>query len=96
MPDTFFRNEKQGRFHNIIQPNLYVRVYPDGNVLYSIRVSLTAGFLVRGFVLLQTEISVNQISKYIRLIEQHKILLSEISNLASTTTMQIDNSVDYC
>ena len=38
MPDTFFRNEKQGRFHNIIQPNLYVRVFPDGNVLYSIRV----------------------------------------------------------
>ena len=37
----------RGRFHNIIQPNLYVRVYPDGNVLYSIRVSLTAGFLVQ-------------------------------------------------
>jgi len=41
MPDTFFRNEKDGKFHNIIQPNLYVRVYPNGDVLYSIRVSLT-------------------------------------------------------
>ena len=41
MPDTFFRNEKIGRFHNILQPNLYVRVYPNGDVLYSIRVSLT-------------------------------------------------------
>ena len=41
MPDTFFRNEKVGRFHNILQPNLYVRVFPDGDVLYSIRVSLT-------------------------------------------------------
>jgi len=41
MPDTFFRNEKEGKFHDIIQPNLYVRVFPDGDVLYSIRVSLT-------------------------------------------------------
>ena len=41
MPDTFFRNEKIGRFHNILQPNLYVRVFPNGDVLYSIRVSLT-------------------------------------------------------
>ena len=40
MPDTFFRNEKQGKFHNIIQPNLYVRIYPNGDVLYSIRVSI--------------------------------------------------------
>ena len=37
MPDTFFRNEKDGKFHDIIQPNLYVRVFPDGDVLYSIR-----------------------------------------------------------
>ena len=41
MPDTFFRNEKIGRFHKILQDNLYVRVFPDGDVLYSIRVSLT-------------------------------------------------------
>ena len=38
MPDTFFRNEKVGKFHDIIQPNLYVRVFPNGDVLYSIRV----------------------------------------------------------
>lgn len=41
MPDTFFRNEKHGQFHNIIQPNLYIRVFPNGDILYSIRVSLT-------------------------------------------------------
>ena len=40
MPDTFFRNEKIARFHSILTPNLYVRVFPNGNVLYSIRVSL--------------------------------------------------------
>ena len=39
MPDTFFRNEKDAKFHDIIQPNLYVRVFPDGDVLYSIRVN---------------------------------------------------------
>ena len=37
MPDTFFRNEKIGAFHNILTPNLYIRVFPDGDVLYSIR-----------------------------------------------------------
>ena len=39
MPDTFFRNEKDAKFHDIIQPNLYVRVFPNGDVLYSIRVN---------------------------------------------------------
>ena len=37
MPDTFFQNEKTGHFHNIIVPNVYVRIFPDGKVLYSIR-----------------------------------------------------------
>ncbi|XP_050704620.1 glutamate-gated chloride channel-like [Eriocheir sinensis] len=37
MPDLFFKNEKEGHFHNIILPNLYIRIYPDGGVLYSIR-----------------------------------------------------------
>lgn len=37
MPDTFFRNEKEGRFHNILVPNVYIRIFPDGYVLYSIR-----------------------------------------------------------
>ena len=37
MPDTFFRNEKEGAFHEVILPNLYIRIYPNGDVLYSIR-----------------------------------------------------------
>ena len=37
MPDTFFRNEKIGSFHNILAPNMYVRIFPNGDVLYSIR-----------------------------------------------------------
>ena len=28
------RNEKTGRFHKILAPNLYVRVFPNGDVLY--------------------------------------------------------------
>ena len=44
MPDTFFRNEKDAEFHDIIQPNLYVRVFPDGMVLYSIRVNILLYF----------------------------------------------------
>ncbi|RXG59265.1 Glutamate-gated chloride channel [Armadillidium vulgare] len=32
VPDLFFRNEKEGEFHNILLPNTYLRIYPDGNV----------------------------------------------------------------
>ncbi|KFM60910.1 Glutamate-gated chloride channel, partial [Stegodyphus mimosarum] len=39
-PDVFFSNERSGKFHNIIMPNNFIRIYPDGNVLYSIRISL--------------------------------------------------------
>nr|WMV64442.1 glutamate-gated chloride channel subunit [Pardosa pseudoannulata] len=39
-PDLFFSNEKEGHFHNIIMPNVLLRIYPNGNVLYSIRISL--------------------------------------------------------
>ncbi|XP_058119141.1 glutamate-gated chloride channel isoform X5 [Anopheles ziemanni] len=41
MPDLFFSNEKEGHFHNIIMPNVYIRIFPYGSVLYSIRISLT-------------------------------------------------------
>ena len=41
MPDTFFCNERHGRMHNVLVPNLYVRIFADGMVLFSIRVSLT-------------------------------------------------------
>ncbi|XP_021920388.1 glutamate-gated chloride channel isoform X7 [Zootermopsis nevadensis] len=41
MPDLFFANEKEGHFHNIIMPNVYIRIHPQGSVLYSIRISLT-------------------------------------------------------
>lgn len=37
MPDLFFSNEKEGHFHNIIMPNVYIRIFPNGLVLYSIR-----------------------------------------------------------
>lgn len=37
MPDLFFSNEKEGHFHDIIMPNVYIRIFPNGSVLYSIR-----------------------------------------------------------
>ncbi|XP_065286901.1 glutamate-gated chloride channel-like [Dermacentor albipictus] len=40
LPDPFFSNEITGSFHNIMKPNVLVRIYSDGGVLYSIRVSL--------------------------------------------------------
>lgn len=41
MPDTFFQNEKDGQKHLIDKPNMMLRVYPNGSVLYSIRMTLT-------------------------------------------------------
>ncbi|CAG0898491.1 unnamed protein product [Darwinula stevensoni] len=41
MPDLFFQNEKEGHLHNIILPNVFLRISPDGGVMYSIRISLT-------------------------------------------------------
>lgn len=40
-PDLFFTNEKEGHFHNIIMANVLLRIFPNGNVLFSIRISLT-------------------------------------------------------
>lgn len=39
-PDLFFKNEKKGHLHNIIMPNVLLRIFPNGNVLFSIRISL--------------------------------------------------------
>ncbi|XP_019647074.1 PREDICTED: glycine receptor subunit alpha-3-like [Branchiostoma belcheri] len=41
VPDLFFVNEKDGRFHTITTDNRYIRIYPNGNVLYSTRLTLT-------------------------------------------------------
>ena len=40
IPDLFFKNEKEGHFHEILMPNVLLRIYPNGDVLYSIRISL--------------------------------------------------------
>ncbi|RWS30047.1 glutamate-gated chloride channel 1 protein-like protein [Leptotrombidium deliense] len=39
-PDLFFSNEKTGHTHDIIMPNMLLRIYPNGDVLFSIRISL--------------------------------------------------------
>uniref|UniRef100_A0A1I7Y3M6 Ig-like domain-containing protein n=1 Tax=Steinernema glaseri TaxID=37863 RepID=A0A1I7Y3M6_9BILA len=40
-PDTFFLNEKQAHRHTIDKPNTLFRLYKDGRVLYSVRLSMT-------------------------------------------------------
>lgn len=41
MPDLFFSNERKGHLHDIITPNVYIRIFPNGEILYSLRISLT-------------------------------------------------------
>ncbi|VDO46593.1 unnamed protein product [Haemonchus placei] len=40
-PDTFFLNEKQAHRHEIDKLNLLLRIYANGSVMYSERLSLT-------------------------------------------------------
>ncbi|VDM73308.1 unnamed protein product, partial [Strongylus vulgaris] len=41
IPDTFFLNEKQAHRHNIDKLNVMIRIYADGSILFSERISLT-------------------------------------------------------
>uniref|UniRef100_A0A8C3WK34 Gamma-aminobutyric acid receptor subunit epsilon n=1 Tax=Catagonus wagneri TaxID=51154 RepID=A0A8C3WK34_9CETA len=43
VPDTFFRNSKRTQEHSITMPNQMVRIYKDGRVLYTIRMTIDAG-----------------------------------------------------
>ena len=36
-PDTFIVNSVKGNRHDIVEPNNYLRIFPDGRVLYSER-----------------------------------------------------------
>ena len=37
IPDTFFLNIKEAKFHTVPMPNSRVAIKPDGDVLYSAR-----------------------------------------------------------
>jgi gamma-aminobutyric acid receptor subunit rho len=40
VPDVFFVNEKSSFRHTVTMMNTMVRLYPDGNVFYSIRITM--------------------------------------------------------
>ncbi|XP_039251861.1 gamma-aminobutyric acid receptor subunit alpha-2-like [Styela clava] len=41
-PDTFFRNGKKSIAHNITVPNRLLRIDPEGNILYTMRLTIKA------------------------------------------------------
>ena len=41
LPETFGRNEEESKTHQEQVQNSYVRVFPGGDLLHSVRVSLT-------------------------------------------------------
>uniref|UniRef100_A0A915PU18 Uncharacterized protein n=1 Tax=Setaria digitata TaxID=48799 RepID=A0A915PU18_9BILA len=41
IPDSFFPTEKSAHRHHIDTENMFLRIYPDGQILYSVRLSLT-------------------------------------------------------
>ncbi|XP_059354021.1 gamma-aminobutyric acid receptor subunit rho-2-like [Carassius carassius] len=42
VPDVFFVDSKQSFIHNTTTENILIRVYPDGHVIYSLRVTVTS------------------------------------------------------
>ncbi|XP_076446586.1 glycine receptor subunit alphaZ1-like [Babylonia areolata] len=40
VPDLYFTNEKHATFHDVTVPNRLMHVYPEGQVLYSARISM--------------------------------------------------------
>ncbi|XP_055894619.1 glycine receptor subunit alpha-2-like isoform X2 [Biomphalaria glabrata] len=40
VPDTFFRNEKKGQFHDVTVPNRLMHLYRNGTIYYSMRLSV--------------------------------------------------------
>uniref|UniRef100_A0A0N5AGP4 Glutamate-gated chloride channel n=1 Tax=Syphacia muris TaxID=451379 RepID=A0A0N5AGP4_9BILA len=41
IPDTFFPTEKTAHRHHIDTENMFLRIFPDGQILYSVRLSMT-------------------------------------------------------
>ncbi|PAV82329.1 hypothetical protein WR25_16766 isoform B [Diploscapter pachys] len=39
-PDSFFQEEKESHLHSIDVPNVFARIYPNGSITYSQRISL--------------------------------------------------------
>ncbi|XP_062870091.1 gamma-aminobutyric acid receptor subunit rho-3a [Trichomycterus rosablanca] len=42
VPDVFFVHSKRSYIHDTTMENIMLRVYPDGNILYSVRITVTA------------------------------------------------------
>ncbi|XP_057680369.1 gamma-aminobutyric acid receptor alpha-like isoform X3 [Corythoichthys intestinalis] len=42
VPDVFFAHSKRSFIHDTTMENIMLRVYPDGNILYSVRVTVTS------------------------------------------------------
>lgn len=41
LPDTFFTNDKNAYFHVATVHNKFIRIFPDGQILYSMRLTTT-------------------------------------------------------
>ena len=84
MPDTFFRNEKEGKFHDIIQPNLYVRVFPNGDVLYSIRCQLSILAPMHWFTCLIRS-GPMAVAPEVPIISRHRTIQTQLQSLSYST-----------
>ncbi|CDQ85252.1 unnamed protein product [Oncorhynchus mykiss] len=42
VPDVFFVHSKRSFIHDTTMENIMIRVYPDGSILYSVRITVTA------------------------------------------------------
>ncbi|ELT93352.1 hypothetical protein CAPTEDRAFT_163108 [Capitella teleta] len=90
VPDLFFSNEKRGHFHNVMTPNTYLRIYPQGHVHYSSRVSLVLScpMLLQKFPL-DAQVCKMNIETYAYELEQLKFKWADERPLEFNTDMEL-------
>ncbi|XP_022688119.1 glycine receptor subunit alpha-3-like isoform X3 [Varroa jacobsoni] len=77
-PDLFFRNVKRAAFHRVTVPNMLVRIAPDGQVLYSMRLTLSlACVMVFRYYPLDTQKCNVILGAYAQTIDQTRISWQE-------------------
>ncbi|KAH9388858.1 Glycine receptor subunit alpha-3 [Tyrophagus putrescentiae] len=102
-PDLFFKNEKEGHFHNIILPNVLLRIHPNGDVLYSIRISLVLACpMDLKYYPLDKQVCQIEMASYGYTTEDLMFLWKEISPVQITTDLHLPRFTlekyltDYC
>uniref|UniRef100_A0A5K3EKF1 Ig-like domain-containing protein n=1 Tax=Mesocestoides corti TaxID=53468 RepID=A0A5K3EKF1_MESCO len=90
LPDLFFRNGKEGYLHKMTLPNYLLRVYPNGQVLYSQKITMrfACQMDLQTFPMDVQECDIN-IGSYGYTLSELKFMWSETSPIELNDEMQL-------